>query len=148
MTTYILVRYIHFISIITMIACLFLEFFLLKKENSSKELKKIWMIDGVYGMSSITTLAAGFTLWFWVGKPAAFYNENYLIWGKVFLFLIVGILSIWPTVYFFKNRLKNEDEDRIVNIPNHLKKVILLEIILLFIIPMLAVFMAQGFGQW
>lgn len=131
-----------------MISCLVLEYHLLKRENSQKEIRKLWIIDGIYGFSSITTLAAGFTLWFWVGRPASFYNESVLIWGKIGVFLIVGILSAAPTRFFFRHRSKNKIENALIEVPGQLKKYVLVEIILLFLIPIMSVFMAQGFGHF
>lgn len=147
MVDYILIRYLHFISICTMIACLFLEYFLLKKQNNRNEITTLWKIDGIYGVSSISTLTAGFLLWFVVGKPASFYENSYLIWGKIGLFLIVGILSIVPTIFFFRERTKDREGSEQVDVPVKLKKYILAELILLFLIPVLAVFMAQGYGN-
>ena len=56
----------------------------------------------------------------------------------------MGILSIWPTIFFLKNQ-KGNDED-VVNIPNYIRKIILVEVVLLLVVPMLAVLMARGVG--
>lgn len=105
MTTEILLRYIHFISIFFIVGSLFTEFVLLKKEMSRSELARLSRIDAVYGLASIALLAAGLTLWLGsIGKPAEFYTNNPIFLTKLGLFTIVGLLSIYPTVYFLKNR--------------------------------------------
>lgn len=144
MTAEILLRYLHFISIFTIVGTLAIEYVLLKPTLTRKEIAYLAKIDGLYGLAAITLLGAGFTLWFGVGKPAAFYSDNPVFWAKIGLFVIVGILSIAPTLFFNKHR-KGEATD-IIEVPKSLKRNVSLELILLLIIPILAGIMAKGIG--
>ncbi|PMB28202.1 hypothetical protein CEN47_14265, partial [Fischerella thermalis CCMEE 5319] len=65
---------------------------------------------------------------------------------KLLLFTMVGIASAWPTVFFLKNRKGNPEE--CVVIPGYLKKLILLQLIILFLIPAFAGLMAKGIGYF
>jgi putative membrane protein len=47
-------------------------------------------------------------------------------------------------VYFFKNR--KGDAEEVVKLPNYLVVILRLEMVLIFLIPLLAVLMAQGRG--
>ncbi len=138
------VKYIHFISIFTIIITVGGEFFLLKQEMTRAEIRRIARIDGLYGLASITLVAAGLTLWFGIGKPAEYYNSNWVFHLKWGLFVVVGLLSIIPTLFFNKNRKGNPEE--IVSVPQKVKNTIRLELIILFIIPLLASSMAKGIG--
>ncbi|KAA3636888.1 MAG: DUF2214 family protein [Bacteroidetes bacterium] len=138
------IKYIHFISIFTIIITVGGEYFLLKKEMTRAEIRRISRIDGLYGLASVTLVAAGLTLWFGVGKPAEYYNANWVFHLKWGLFVVVGLLSIIPTLFFNRNRKGNQEE--IVSVPNKIKTVIRIELIILFIIPMLASSMAKGIG--
>ena len=138
------VKYIHFISIFTIIITVGGEFFLLKQEMTRAEIRRIARIDGLYGLASITLVAAGLTLWFGIGKPAEYYNSNWVFHLKWGLFVVVGLLSIIPTLFFNKNRKGNPEE--IVSVPPKVKNTIRLELIILFIIPLLASSMAKGIG--
>lgn len=144
MNELVLVRYLHFIGLFLVVATVFAEVVLLKKVVKRSIIQTIFKIDGLYGLSAMIVLAAGFYLWFGIGKPADYYSTNPIFHAKVTLFIIVGILSIWPTVFYFKNR-KGEPEDDIA-IPGYLRSILKIELFLLFCIPLLATLMAQGVG--
>jgi putative membrane protein len=147
MTTEIFFRYIHFISIFAVVSSLVSEHLLLKKELTRAELTRIARIDAVYGLAALTLLAAGLTLWFGgVGKPAVFYSKNWIFHTKITCFLIVALLSIYPTVFFLRNRKGNPAESVVV--PNSVFWFLRLELTLLFIIPLLAGLMARGVGYF
>lgn len=141
----IFLRYVHFISIFAIVSTLVSEHLLLKKSMTRSELARMARVDAVYGIAALTLLAAGLTLWFGgVGKPTAFYSGNWIFHLKITLFLIVGLLSIYPTVFFLRNRKGKADE--VVAVPPKLFWMLRLELILLFIIPLLAGLMAKGVG--
>lgn len=144
MNELIFVRYVHFISFMIVFAMVFAESRLLQEKMTRAEVQRVFKIDGIYGLFSIIVVAAGLYLWFGVGKPAEFYSDNPLLWAKVILFSLVGILSIWPTIFFFKQRVGHDDEPVIV--PRRLRFIVRVELILLLIIPLLAALMAQGVG--
>lgn len=68
-----------------------------------------------------------------------------MFWLKVSLFTIVGILSIWPTIFFLKQRKGDEDEQ--VEMPKMILLIIKIEVVIVFLIPLLAVIMATGLGR-
>lgn len=141
----IIVRYIHFISVFTIVGTLAAEWVLLKKEMLPQEIARIGKIDALYGLSAITLLAAGLTLWFWIGKPAVFYSQNWIFWIKIGLFSTIGILSIYPTVFFIKNGRKSLPNTPIP-IPLLVRQLVLVELLLLLLIPICASLMAKGVG--
>lgn len=145
MTTELILRYFHFISIFAIVGTLVCEHLLLKKEMTRLELGRVARIDGVYGIAALTLLGAGLTLWLGeFGKPAIFYTKNWIFHTKLTLFIIIGLLSIYPTVFFLKNRKGNPEEH--ITIPNSIFWLLRMELLLLFIIPVLAGFMAKGIG--
>ena len=109
-----------------------------------KEIRRLATIDGIYGLNAILLLAAGFSLWFWVGKPAEFYSKNWIFMTKLTLFIIVGILSIYPTVFFLRQR--KGDQNETIQVPSKIKMVVRLELLILFSIPLLASLMSRGIG--
>ncbi len=145
MTVEIILRYLHFISIFAIVGSLVSEHVLLKREMRRSELEKVARIDAVYGLAAITLLAAGLILWLGsIGKPAEFYSKNWIFQIKISCFIVIGLLSIYPTIFFIKNRKGNTDE--IVKIPQTIFWMLRLELILVFIIPLLAGLMAKGTG--
>jgi len=146
MTIEILLRYLHFISIFAIVSSLVAELLLLKPILKRKEIERLAKIDGIYGFAVLVVLAAGMTLWLGGhGKPAEFYSDNSLFHAKLGLFLVIGLLSIYPTVFFFKKR--KGDPAELIPIPQTVLWIIRLEITLVFIIPLLAGLMAKGIGN-
>lgn len=145
MTTELLLRYIHFISIFAIIGSLVAEHLLLKEKMTRSEIGRISKIDAVYGLAAVTLLTAGLMLWLGsFGKAASFYSRNWIFHLKLGLFALTGILSIYPTVFFIKQRKGNADE--VVAIPEKIIWMIRIELMILAIIPLLAGLMARGVG--
>lgn len=139
----ILVRYVHFIAIIMLSASLVVEHLLLSVDHSANRLRRLAAVDAIYGISALTVLAAGLLLWFVVGKPSAFYSQNWVFHLKLSLFGAIALLSIYPTIFFLRNRQKNPQE---VRVPKVIVNLVRVELTLLFFIPLCAVFMARGYG--
>lgn len=138
-------RYLHFVSLLVLAGSLFTEAIILKKKNSRSEISALSKIDLVYGISSLTLLAAGLTLWFGnVGKPATYYSNNWIFLSKMGMVMLLGLLSIQPTIFFLKNRKGNPDE--LLEIPNLTQWLVKAELALLLVIPLLAGLMSRGYG--
>ena len=138
-------RYIHFLSILIIAGTLVSERILLKPIMTRAELNKISQLDLIYRLAALGLVVAGLTLWLGgIGKPAIFYTNNWIFISKVSLFVLVGLLSIYPTVFFLKQRKGEQTE--MVTIPKMIFSMVTLEIIILLILPLLAGFMARGIG--
>ncbi len=146
MDYYILLRYFHFIMIFVLVSSIVGEHLLLEDELSRKAIKKISVLDSVYGISALLVVSTGLTLWFLVGKPTEFYSRNWILHTKVTLVIVVGLLSIVPTRFFIKSRKGEPNET--ITIPAKIKHIIRAQLLLLFLIPLLAVLMAQGRGAF
>jgi putative membrane protein len=146
MATYILVRYLHFLFIFILVAALSGQHLLLKNRMTRKAIRQMARLDSIYGVSAILIVAMGLILWFGVGKQADFYTKNWVFHLKVTLAVILGLLSIHPTVFFMKNRKGEETEE--VDIPKSVVWVVRLELLLIIIIPLCATLMAQGIGYF
>ncbi|MFT4833434.1 MAG: putative membrane protein [Marinoscillum sp.] len=142
MMTFVLVKYLHFVGIFMVVAALFTEMILVRREMTLSKLNLLSKVDGLYGMGAMISVGAGLVMWFAIGKPSDFYSSNFLFLTKVGLFTLVGIASIWPTVYFLKFR-KSKGED-LTEVPLYLIWIIRFEVALLLILPLLAVAMANG----
>ena len=143
---YVLIKYVHFLGIFAVVGSLFAEAILVKPRMTRAELFFLSKIDGVYGIGALVAVGAGLLLWFGVGKPADFYTQNWIFLTKVGLFTTVGLLSIWPTVFFLKVRKGNPDEE--VTIPGPIRLMVRVEVALLVVIPAMAVLMANGIGVY
>ncbi|PCK32847.1 DUF2214 family protein [Pseudoalteromonas piscicida] len=139
----IVVRYIHFIGILFLASTLAIENVLLSKSMSNQGIKRLAVIDGLYGVSALVTLGAGLTLWLVVGKPSEFYTKNPIFHAKVGLFLLVGLLSIIPTVFLLKHRNTTAAN---LSVPQRIIVIKRVEMLLLLVLPLLATLIARGYG--
>ncbi|NVJ84874.1 MAG: DUF2214 family protein [Algoriphagus sp.] len=138
-----LLRYLHFISVFTLAGTLFAEFFLLDKSLTKKQIKLLSRIDAVYGISALSLLIVGLSLWLGgYGKPTEFYSQNPTFHLKLTLFILIGLISIYPTIFFIR-QAKGKQSQKVL-IPQGIIWSIRMELILLSIIPVLAGLMAKG----
>jgi len=82
----------------------------------------------------------------WRRQAFLFLFKNWIFHIKITLFALIGILSIWPTVFFLRERKGIADE--IVQVPALVFTLLRIELTLLLIIPLLAGLMAKGVGYF
>ncbi len=142
-----LLAFFHFAAIGVLAALLAVELARCTRSATPAQLVGLKKIDGLYGLSAVLALATGVARAVWGAKGTAFYLANPVFHAKVGLFVLVGLLSIYPTVQFFRwARLDGRhfpDEAAILRVRN----VLLLQLALLVMIPLLATLMARGIGM-
>jgi putative membrane protein len=141
--SYILFRYLHFIAIFVLAGCLVIENMAISRTITAEDARNLAKVDGWYGLSAVLVFVFGLTLWLWVGKPPEFYNGNVLFQLKVGLFVLIALLSIYPTLFLLRNRNSAAAE---IAVPAAVIWLLRLELGLLVILPILAVLMARGVG--
>ena len=144
----ILIPYLHYIGIMTLMGALITEHIMLKPGIGKSQVRSLAMVDLIYGISAAVVLITGLLRWFLVDiKGAEFFNKNHLFHIQVTLFLVIAILSIFPTIKFLKwNKLMKRGEDPGIT-DKEVKKQLMyirIELLLLAIIPLLAVMVASG----
>lgn len=92
----------------------------------------------------VIVLATGLLQWFSGSKPAVFYTSNPVFHAKLTLFLFIGLVSIYPSVFMGRNR--KGDPSELIAIPSGLVHCVRLELLLLVLMPLLAVIMSKGLG--
>jgi len=140
----ILVRYLHFVSLILLLAAVLGQHLLLRKQMTRGEIARVQRLDILYAVTVIIVLLSGFAQWLWIGKPAQFYSSNPVFHVKITLFLLVGIISIYPSVFLGKQ--KKGDPEESIAVPAGLIWCVRIELLLLFAMPLLATLIARGIG--
>ena len=144
----ILIPYLHYIGIMVLMGSVIAEHVMLKPGINKEQIKSLATIDLIYGLSAVIVLITGLLRWFLVDpKGAEFFNKNPLFHIKITLFVIVAILSIFPTIKFLKWRKQVKKGKAIEITEKEAKKQLMLiriELFLLVIIPLLAVMVAGG----
>jgi len=147
MWTSAIVAYLHYLGLMLSFTSLIVEFFYFKKDISVKEAKIVGIADGVYGMAATTILITGILRVMYFGKGSEYYLHNPFFWVKITLFIIVGLLSLYPTITFIFWWIKDLMKDKAPIIKNHQFQIISLsikgELIGFILIPLMAAIMAR-----
>ncbi len=141
-----LVTYLHYLGFMMLFATLVAQHLLFVTEASPQQVKRLFVLDGLYGVAAILVLLTGLSKVFWVGKPAIFYAQNGFFHAKVSVFLLVALLSIWPTVQFFKaHKLSRHSPDSaLIPLPANIRLIQRIELVAVMLLPLLAVYMARA----
>ena len=140
---YIFLKYLHLLSVFTVAVTLCGEGLLLRDTLTRAEVRRISYVDLTYGAAAIIAVALGLYLWLGgVGRPAEFYARNWYIYLKIGIFSFVGILSLYPTVWYFRERKGAPAES--VSVPASVRWTVIAEIVLLATLPLWAVLMVYG----
>lgn len=142
--------YLHYLSIFVLFALLSLEHVLFKSALADVgRARSLVRIDLAYGLCAAVVLITGVVRVLWYAKGLDYYLKNSLFHAKVGLFILVGLISILPTLTFldWRHALQAGQAPRVG--PGRARAVILsirLELLLLLLIPLLAALMARGYG--
>jgi len=93
---------LHHLFAFAVTACLVFEFLTFRKGLTVEEARRIQRVDLWYGISAGLLIAVGLLRVFFFEKGSNYYFHNYAFWIKMALFVIVGLLSIYPTIRFIK----------------------------------------------
>ena len=96
--------FLHFAMVFGIVATLFLQWQTISRKPTLAEAKRIQRCDRWYGMCAAGVLIIGFLRVFYFEKGQAFYFANPFFHTKLTLFVLIGLLSIYPTIRFLKWR--------------------------------------------
>ncbi len=98
MLTDLLLAIAHHLLIFTLFGLLVVEMTMLKPELPRATLTRLARIDTAYGVVAGLIVIIGFSRVFFGIRGAAFYLPNPVFWAKIAAFVVVGLLSILPTL--------------------------------------------------
>ena len=99
-----LFAFLHFLAVFGIVGAIFFEWQTMSRAPSYREATRIQLCDRWYGIFAAIVLAVGFLRVFYFEKGWAFYKANPFFHAKLTLFVLIGLLSIYPTVRFIKWR--------------------------------------------
>ncbi|HAV78716.1 MAG TPA: DUF2214 domain-containing protein [Anaerolineae bacterium] len=141
--------FFHHVFAFTLTACLVYEFVAFHKNMSIDEMRRIQRVDLAYGISAGLLLVVGLLRVFFYEKGLNFYIQSPFFWVKMATFLIVGLLSIDPTIRFVRwNKFLSQNQTPPLSDAdaNRTRRILWLEMAGLTVILLSAVFMARGIG--
>lgn len=95
---------LHHVLIFLLMAVLAAELLMVRPGMTGSLIARVARIDGLYGALSLAVLAVGVCRVVWGAKGWEAYAGNVWFWHKMAAFVIVGLLSIAPTVRFVRWR--------------------------------------------
>lgn len=146
-----LMAFLHHLAAFTLFAALVYEFILLRKAFSVQTAQSLLKTDQIYGIAAVAILVIGFgrALHFEKGEAYYFHSLPFII--KISLFLLVGILSIYPTVKFlsWRSSLKQQQLPQVsATTLNIIRRLIHIELAAVIAIILCAAMMAKGIGYF
>ena len=94
----------HHLLVFSLVGVVAAEVGLVRRGMSAADVRRVAMIDAFYGLLAALILIVGFSRAVWGAKGWAYYSENPWFHAKMASFLMVGLLSIPPTVRFIRWR--------------------------------------------
>jgi putative membrane protein len=102
MTT--LFAFLYHLCAFTLVSAVAIEFALIRSELTLSSARRLQVTDLVLGIAAGALLVVGLLRVFFFEKGAAYYFHSYAFLTKFALFIIVGLLSIIPTMEFLSWR--------------------------------------------
>lgn len=149
MLAHVVTAYGHFLGIMALMATLLAEHATLQPQMTRLHIQRLARTDLLYGSAAGLVLLTGLLRFAYTGKGMHFYLGNPVFYVKVGMFLLVALISIYPTMQFLSWRkllTQGQLPDISIQKVNRLRAVIRLQLGLLSLIPLLAVLMARGLG--
>jgi putative membrane protein len=149
MTATITLAFVHHVAAFIVFAALMVELVVLRNELTAASARSVLRMDTVYGIAATVLLIVGLLRVFYTEKGAAYYFASGTFLAKLALFIVVGLLSIYPTLKFLSWRTALREQRVPALEPatrRTVRMLIHIELTLLVVIMLLAVMMARGIG--
>lgn len=144
-----LLAYAHFLSIFSLAWFLGRQWLLLRGGAAALDPETLTCTDMGYFISAGIVLVTGVARMFSSGKPIIFYTHNPAFHALIGLFVLVGLISIVPTMTYQRWRRYRRD-DTSFEIPGRewrwMRALVAAELTGLVLLPLAAVLMARGIG--
>jgi putative membrane protein len=141
--------FLHFLAVFGIFSTVFLEWLTMSRTPTWAEARRVQICDRWYGIFAVAVLVAGFMRVFYFEKGKAFYFASPFFHAKLTLFVLVGLLSIYPTIRFIKWGAQTKQGLPPVVSEVEYRRIMLMlrvELVLLLGVALCASLMARGVG--
>jgi putative membrane protein len=142
----IVVAWIHYIGVMLLLASLLGEHLALKQELTVAEASTVQRLDIIYGGSATLVLVTGI-MRMYLEKGTTYYLQNGAFHALLGVFIVVALLSAYPTVVFLRWRADTGAGRGQQLEPGQFKTlqmIMRMEMTLLLLAPFFATWMAHG----
>lgn len=144
-----LLAFFHFLFLFGMLSVLGGEAYVLRLPMTKDSVQLITQMDRGYGISAGLLVLAGVSRVIWGAKGADYYIHEPYFWAKMATFAAIGIISIFPTLRFFRWRKALAADPAFLPDAAETKRahaLVLTQLRLMAVVIAFAVLMARGFG--
>jgi putative membrane protein len=99
-----LFAFLHHLAAFTLVSAVAIEFMLIRSELTLSSARRLQITDLVLGIAAGALLVFGLLRVFFFEKGASYYFHSHAFLTKFSLFIIIGLLSIIPTLEFLSWR--------------------------------------------
>ena len=145
-----LLAYLHFIAIFILFGFLTAETVIIRRPLDAAAIRLLGRLDLWYFGAAAVVLLTGFLRLAFGAKGAEFYLTGWAIYVKVFLFVLVALISVFPTLRFidWRRRLEHDAQWRVPDGERaKVRRLLMVEVHIAALIPLVAVIMARGLGR-
>lgn len=146
MTANVIWAWLHYLSVFVLFSTLVVEHLLFRPQLDAATAKRIGTVDAIYGASAGLVLITGFVRMAYE-KGFSFYMHHGAFYALFILFVIVGLISIYPTVIYLRWRKQAVAGIAPVieaAVARRITIILRIELVLVLIMPLLAAWMARG----
>jgi putative membrane protein len=146
-----LFAFLHHVAAFVLFAAIVLEFVVIRDALTVQTAQRLLRADAVVGMSAVIVLVAGVLRAVLFEKGTDFYLHSVPFLAKVTLFVLIALLSIYPTVKFlsFRPALKQGKAPEVdAGTLRTLRTVLHVELAGVVVLMLLAALMARGIGMF
>jgi len=139
--------FLHHAAAFVLFAALVVEFVTIRDELTLRSARRLQLADMVFGIAAGVVLVVGLLRVVYFEKGAAYYFGNWAFIAKLSLFILVGLLSVYPTIRFLSWR-KAVKQGQVPQVDagalRSLRMVIHIELMGAVLILLFAAMMARG----
>ncbi|SEQ22560.1 putative membrane protein [Devosia sp. YR412] len=140
----------HHLAVFTLVALYAVEFALLRPGLAGPRIRQLAKVDAAYGALAGVVIVVGIIRVIFGAVGWQYYVGNHAFWGKMAAFLMMGLLTIQPTIAVRK-WLKALDADEGYVPPAAeiatSRRFVHIQAGVLLLIPVFAAAMARGYGS-
>lgn len=142
--------YLHFIAIFILFGFLTAQTVIIRRPLDAASIRLLGRLDLWYFGAAGGVLLTGFLRLGFGAKGAEFYLSSWPIYVKIGLFVLIALVSVFPTLAFIRWR-RALDHDPAWTVPaeeqRRYRKLVMAEVHLAAMIPIFAVIMSRGLGR-
>jgi putative membrane protein len=137
----------HHLLVFSLLGVLAAEFALVRRGMGAGSVSRVASVDLWYGILTALIIVVGFSRAVFAAKGWAYYSHNGFFWAKIGVFVVIGLLSVPPTLAFLRWRrtgVTTPDNGQVDQVRFYLW----IELALFPLLPLFAAAMARGYGEF